>query len=509
MYEKSFIANPSNKELVAMSKALALAFVLVFLTASSTILAIPVSGVAVAENSWVTRAPMHFARANIGVAVANGQIYAIGGDNGTEMGNVSPGTSLTINVVNVIEVYNPSSDTWVSAAPMLTARALFGTAVYQNKIYCIGGYSGAAVFIGPENWNWETKYYDIAANEVYDTVTNTWATKASIPTPRFSAATNIVNDKIYVIGGYTQANIDVANITQVYDPQADSWATKSSAPLPVTSSASAVVDNNIYVLGRNQSGSFIEIYNPANDVWSIGGKAPLAYWSTGAATNGVNAPKRIYFFNENKTDIYDPATGNWTTGTPPPTDRLLAIVAVVNEVFYLIGGRTGQWGYITMEYPSTLNEQYIPVGYGTPDPSYVLAHTPPKISLLPPENQTYNESSFSIVFSPDRDVNWAAYSLDEQQNVTLTGNYTIKGGDIINFTLSNMKNGFYNITIYANSTFGYLASETINFSVAKPESFPVVPVAAAAVVVAFVLVVIGLLVYLKKHKIKATEANQL
>ena len=93
---------------------------------------------------------MHFTRANIGVAVVNGQIYAIGGDNGTEIGNVSPGTSMTMNVVNVNEAYNPSSDTWVSAAPMPTARALFGTAVYQNKIYCIGGYSGKVVFIGPK-----------------------------------------------------------------------------------------------------------------------------------------------------------------------------------------------------------------------------------------------------------------------------------------------------------------------------------------------------------------------
>ena len=485
-----------------MSKGFALALVFLFLTASCIIVTKPVSGATMTENSWVTKAPMHFARANIGVAVANGQIYAIGGDNGTEMGNVSPGTSMTMNVVNVSEAYNPSSNTWVSTDPMPTARALFGTAVYQNKIYCIGGYNGANLFIGPESWNWETKYYDISANEVYDPATNTWATKASIPTPRYSAATNIVDGKIYFIGGYTMANLGKSdNITQVYDPQTDSWATKSSAPLPVVSSASAVVDNNIYVLGMNKSRSFIEIYDPTNDTWIVGGITPLDYWSTGAATNGVDALKRIYFFNENRTDIYDPATDNWTVGATAPTDRLLAIVAVLNETFYLIGGRTGQWGYITMEYPTTLNEQYIPVGYGTPDPSYVLTHTPPKILLLLPPNQTYNESSFSLVFSTDKDVNWAAYSLDEQQNVTLTDNCTIKGGAIINFTLTNMKNGFHNITIYANSTFGYLASETINFKVAKPEPFPTAPVAAISVAVVTVAVVAaGLLVYFKKHK---------
>jgi N-acetylneuraminic acid mutarotase len=239
-----------------MRKGLALVLVLIFLTAICLMVDNPVSGASArVENSWVTKTPMHFTRANIGVAVVNGQIYAIGGDNGTEMGNVSPGTSITMQVVNVNEAYNPSSDTWVSAAPMPTARALFGTAVYQNKIYCIGGYSGKEVFIGPESWNYKGEYYDLGVNEVYDPSTNTWATKASLPTPRYSAATNIVNGKIYFIGGYTMANMGERGdgITQVYDPQTDSWATKSSAPLPVVSSASAVVDNNIYVLGMNQS----------------------------------------------------------------------------------------------------------------------------------------------------------------------------------------------------------------------------------------------------------------
>ena len=45
------------------------------------------------------------------------------------------------------------------------------------------------------------------------------------------------------------------------------------------------------------------------------------------------------------------------------------------------------------------------------------------------------------------------------------------------------------------------ATENVNFTVAKPEpeSFPVVPVAAASVTVV-ALVVVGLLVYHKKHK---------
>ena len=57
--------------------------------------------------------------------------------------------------------------------------------------------------------------------------------------------------------------------------------------------------------------------------------------------------------------------------------------------------------------------------------NYLLETTPPKISILSPVNQTYNESSVPLVFTVDKTVNWTGYSLDGQQNVTITGNTTI------------------------------------------------------------------------------------
>jgi hypothetical protein len=60
------------------------------------------------------------------------------------------------------------------------------------------------------------------------------------------------------------------------------------------------------------------------------------------------------------------------------------------------------------------------------------------------------------------------------------------------------------ITVFAQDTFGNIgSSETIAFTIAKPESelFPVVPVAAVSIV-AVALVAAGLLVYHKKHKNK-------
>ncbi|MCW4046930.1 MAG: hypothetical protein NWE99_05135 [Candidatus Bathyarchaeota archaeon] len=376
-----------------MGKSVALLIALAFLASSCAVAYCSVT--ASSPNTWTVKTSMNVARAYFGVAVVNGKIYAIGGDEGSETGNCLTGTSMTYLVVNATEEYDPASDTWVSKTPMPTSRALFGTAVYQGKIYCIGGYNGAAVFYGPDSWNWKTEYYDVGANEVYDPATDTWQTRASLPTPRFSAATNIVNGKIYVIGGHTMTDLwRNFNLNEVYDPETDTWTTKTPAPFNVSSPASAVVDGKIFVLGEDPNANWrniILIYDPATDNWSIGDAAPVSHAATAAATTGVKAPKRIYFFDENRTDVYDPSTGTWTTGAPAPTtNRLIAKAAVLDDVIYLIGGRTGQWGYMTFMYPSTLNEQYTPIGYGNPnEPTPSPSLTPsPSPTPAPSESPT-------------------------------------------------------------------------------------------------------------------------
>jgi N-acetylneuraminic acid mutarotase len=109
-----------------------------FLMASFVITTKPVSAATQIENSWESKAPMQVARAYLGVAVVNGKIYAIGGDEGSVIGNVIDAGVITQHTVNTVEEYNPSINRWNLKSPMPTARARFGTAVYKDKIYCIG-----------------------------------------------------------------------------------------------------------------------------------------------------------------------------------------------------------------------------------------------------------------------------------------------------------------------------------------------------------------------------------
>jgi parallel beta-helix repeat protein len=122
--------------------------------------------------------------------------------------------------------------------------------------------------------------------------------------------------------------------------------------------------------------------------------------------------------------------------------------------------------------------------------------TPPKISVLSPLNQRYNETSIPLVFTLDKLVNWTGYSFDGEPNVTVTSSSLLT-----NVTIANVTNGVvHNVTVYANDTYGNMgASETVTFTVDVPEPFPTVPVAVASVA-AVAAVGVVLLVYFKKRK---------
>jgi len=429
-----------------MRKNLLMVVVLLFLTASSFITIKQVS--AATQNSWTSKASMPTARTNLGTALVKGKIFAIGG------GNYSFGGALDAN-----EMYDPATDAWTTKASMPTNRSSFGIAVYQNKIYCIGGSTNDGV---------------TGVNEVYDPETDTWETKTAMPTARYSLEANVVDGKIYLIGGSTSGERGTVSLNEVYAPENDTWSTEKRLPTAVQGYSSAVVDDKIYIITDTHT----QIYDPSNETWSNG--APIPYYSMGsaAATTGVVAPKRIYVIGGGivipyaDNYVYDPEADVWDRGADMPTARAGLGIAVVDDVLYAIGGDSA-WYFGVFG----VSQQYTPFGYGT---------VPPVVSAVSPENETYNATSVDLVFAVNKPASWMGYSLDGQDNITVTGNATISG----------LANGLHNVTVYARDEFGNIgASETIYFRI---ESFPTTLVIASVVTAA--IIGIGLLVYFKKHK---------
>ena len=423
-------------------KSFALVLVILFI-ASCVLITKPVFANTLQPNSWAELAPMHVARAWLGVAAVNGRIYAIGGStaSGFQPASFPYGDINLDHFVGTNEEYDPTNNTWSYKASMPTPRMAFAIAAFQGKIYCIGGRSVAGDMSGGYT----------AVNEVYDPATNSWENKAPMPIANGWIEAKVIDKKIYIQNSIP--NTSAGNY--VYDPALDTW--NSSAPTPSD------------------------------------GKLLLDYIPDGYETTGVMSPKMVYTFSDYNpiAKAYSPQNDSWQNGVASPIGRTGFGIALANDIFYVVGGYTYEpWGPFA---PVANNERYIPFGYGTPDPSYVLEHTPPQISFESPLNQTYNDSSVTITFTVNKNITSASYSLDGHQNVTITGNTTI----------ANIPNGLHNIAIYANDSYGNVGSQTVTFTVEKPHTKILgntITVLVMAVPVAIICIVAGLLLFRRHRK---------
>ncbi len=87
---------------------------------------------------------------------------------------------------------------------------------------------------------------------------------------------------------------------------------------------------------------------------------------------------------------------------------------------------------------------------------------PPYICVDSPQNVTYTIDSVSLNFTVNEETSWMGYSLDGQDNVTITET---------TLNLTELAEGSHNITFYATDTDGNtVASETISFTITKDET---------------------------------------
>jgi nitrous oxidase accessory protein len=114
---------------------------------------------------------------------------------------------------------------------------------------------------------------------------------------------------------------------------------------------------------------------------------------------------------------------------------------------------------------------------------------PPLLTFLAPEHQQYSEDKIALIFTVNKQVTSLSYSVDWMENISTIGNTTI----------GNMTNGLHSVTLYANDTYGNTFSQTVTFTIEKPEVFPIVPVAVASGA-SIAAVAAGVLLYVRKRK---------
>jgi len=179
------------------------------------------------RDKWTERADMPTARQNLSTSVVNGRIYAFGGWNSNQGGYLS-----------TVEEYDPERDAWKKKSDMPTARGLLSTSVVNGKIYTIGG----------SNRRMGTNDFEgITVVEEYDPVTDTWRSKADMPTARWSLATSTVGDKIFAIGGGQR--MTPYSMVEEYDPAIDTWVKRADMPTARGALSTSVIAGKIYAIG--------------------------------------------------------------------------------------------------------------------------------------------------------------------------------------------------------------------------------------------------------------------
>jgi N-acetylneuraminic acid mutarotase len=441
-----------------------------------------------ATDIWKTKEPMPTARSGFAIAAYQSKIYVIGG---------TTGTSDASGFTDKNEVYDPATDTWETMVSMPTPRADLCASVVNGSIYLIGG---------KEYWEGSLNH-ELNVTEVYDPTTDTWTTAASMPIPVFGYASAVVDGKIYVMGGTRQfleswTNLETVGSNQVYDVQNDTWSigtdlssVRSYAAAAATSGLTA--PKRIYIVGGfNEVGystSAVNVYDVENKAWSPGASMITARRNLAlAVVNDV-----LYAIGGFDGDNWLRANEAYTPfgyGTVPPALQVLApenrtyasnnvsMVLSVNKPTSWIGYSLDDHANVTVSGDTVLTGLaegqhrllvYANDTFGNTASSNLVQFNvdtlPPTVSVFSPENKTYDGSDIRSVIVVDEPFSWLGYSLDGQDNVTITGNVT----------LAVLREGSHNITFYAEDTVGNAGtSGTVYFNVAF---FPTVWVAGVAV----------------------------
>jgi N-acetylneuraminic acid mutarotase len=254
-------------------------------------------------DTWENKTSMPTLRWALQANVVNGKIYLIGGyvpDDSAFGGSISA----------VNEAYDPASDTWTTKMPAPIATSDYPSAVVDNKIYITGGLSSA-----PES----------NLNQIYDPATDTWSQGALMPLGvRYGAAGATIGvnalKRIYSISEFAEWSG-----TQVYDPLNDKWTSGEHMPTRREGFAVAVMDDVLYVIG-GYSTSYPDMpysypYGPSISVYATNEQyTPFGYGAPDPSYDGT-APEVTVSSSENKTYYTTDLALNFNVNEPVSSIR--------------------------------------------------------------------------------------------------------------------------------------------------------------------------------------------
>jgi galactose oxidase-like protein/Kelch motif protein len=212
----------------------------------------------------------------------NGKVLIAGGYSGP-LGSV---------VLASTELYDPATNHWSEAAPMLVPHASHTAALLPDgRVLVASGRSSGG---------------DTAEAETYDPGKNVWSKAGNVSVARTSATALVLNTgKVLVIGGDGASNPG----PELYDPSTNSWSQLPNTTTYHVTVASALSNGNVLVLGGANT-----VYDPKSNTWASICPSPVPMATAVQLGNGkVLFVRPIAPSSDSRlAELYDPVLDTWT-----------------------------------------------------------------------------------------------------------------------------------------------------------------------------------------------------
>lgn len=179
-------------------------------------------------DAWEPRASKPTPVYEVMAAVVGGEVYVPGGRTGESQ------------AVDVLEIYDPRSDTWRRGPDLPVALSGYALAAFEGRLYLFGGWDGRQVT--------DTVYR-------FDPSSDTWDEIGKLPSARAYSGAAVVGSRIFLLGGYNGRRALDENL--VYQPalatEGEMWGTAQPLPLSRYGMGIASIAEIIDLVGGRQS----------------------------------------------------------------------------------------------------------------------------------------------------------------------------------------------------------------------------------------------------------------
>ncbi|XP_062865263.1 kelch-like protein 33 [Trichomycterus rosablanca] len=217
------------------------------------------------QNTWKRLANMCETRASFALVVLDKKIYAIGGERDSEV------------IIESVEMYCPIKDSWSLVHPLDQPVSDHAASVWNGEIFISGGFDrryqclatmllyhpnkGTTylvdmsqrraqhcmealhdyLYIAGGISDADGQFFDQLACEIYDPSNGFCCAIMSLPVPHVSAASAVLEGKIYILGGYWHEDFSDTKLVHRYDSKIQRWESLCGTPGPNTYIAACVL----------------------------------------------------------------------------------------------------------------------------------------------------------------------------------------------------------------------------------------------------------------------------